>query len=628
MRAKAKLVLVFAVAVTMLFSSMAAAKYNEAPVFGKLVAEGKLPPVEERLPKEPLVVTPVDEVGQYGGVWRRVATGPNDVQLHARLSFEALVRWNADGSDIMPNVAKSWDVSEDNRVFTFYLREGMKWSDGHPFTAADIEFYWNQVILNEDLTPVAPMWLCREGNLAEFRVIDDYTIQWEFSHPYRLFLRMLAYWGETMTQYPKHYLSQFHPDFVDIDTLTEMAKKEQREAWFQLFEDRRELRRNVDVPVITAWKTTVPPPAMTLVAEHNPYYWKVDTAGNQLPYIHKMHHDIVDNLEILNLKAATGEVDMQLRHILIDNLPVFAENAEQYGFQIFQWLSAEGSNYMLYPNYFHKDLAKREVFRDTRFRRALSLAIDRDEINNLVYLGLGRPRQVGAIPVSPFYEEGVDELYATRDVDEANRLLDEIGMSKRDSEGYRLLPNGEKFTVTIIHSPVFGNWARVSEMIVDYWSQIGIRTVVNVVERTLFEERSTAADFDYAVWTSDRGLTPDVEPVFLLPGRGQAVNSPWVQWLETNGVKGEAPPEGPMLEGYETYKQVLDASSDEEIATLMKRLIYLCNSEQWFTGVVGDLPHIVIVTNEMRNVPKVAVSDWLQKTPANTWPEQYYKVQK
>lgn len=620
---KTRHILWAALALTLLVTGMGLAQYNEAPMLAERVASGELPPVDERLPVEPLVVVPYDDIGQYGGVWRRAALSTGDVQLSARLSYETLVRWNLEGSDVMPNVAESFDVCEENRTFTFYLREGMKWSDGHPFTAADFEFWWESGIMNEDLHPVPPAWLLREGELPEFRVLDDYTIQFEYAVPYGVFLRQMAYHGEGVTQFPKHYLSQYHPDYVDADTLQAMAEETQREAWYQLFWDRRDARRNLDMPVIWAWMPTVPAPATTQIAERNPYYWKVDPEGNQLPYIDTMIHDVVENAEVLNLRAATGEIDMQLRHIMWENLPIFVDNAERHNFRILQWASAEASNYMYYPNMFHEDPVKRDLFRNPDFRRALSMAIDREEIQMLAYVGLGRTRQGGVIQMSPFYVEGSDQWYAERDLDAANELLDALGMDQRDSGGYRLGPDGERFTINIVLSPVFGPWPRVTEMVIDYWSDVGIRAVADVVERSLHGQRSGAGDFDYSVWTNDRGLTPDVDPLFLLPGRGQAVQSPWFDWFISMGERGEAPPDGPFREAYDLYAAVLNAEDNEELTELMKELVELNNSQLFYTGVVGDLPHVVIVAGDMYNVPEVAPSDWLQKTPGNTWPEQY-----
>lgn len=605
------------------------AQYKEAPQLAQLVASGELPPVEERLPKEPAVVEVVEEIGQYGGTWQRAALGVNDIQLVARLSYETLVRWNHDATDVVPNVAKDYEITNDGRTFTFYLREGMKWSDGHPFTADDIEFWWNDVILNTDLTPVPPEWLTIDGELPEFVKIDDYTVQWTFPQPYGLFLRAIATRGnydESMTTYSKHYLSQFHPNYRSEEELKALLAQEGMENWFQLFRQKMDARiHGAEVPVIWPWYVTRPSPAQPVVAERNPYYWKVDTEGNQLPYIDQVTHYVVENPEVLNLRAASGEIDMQLRHILVDNLPVFVRNAQQQDYRVLQWQGAEASNFLVYPNMFVENDTLRQLNRDKRFRQALSLAIDRNEINDLGYLGLGRPRQVGAIPLSPVYEEGVDQAYVERDLDEANRLLDEIGLTERDSEGYRLGPDGQRLSITLDLAPVFGPWPRMGELVVDYWSDIGIRAQLNVMERSLFQERAESGNWEWGVWMSDRGATPEVEPLFLLPGRGQTAYSPWFDWFSTQGRQGEPPPEGsPERLAYDLYARVKATPDQDELIELMKEIIRLNVENLWYIGTVGDMPHIVIVKNDFRNVPEVAVSDWLQKTPGNTWPEQYF----
>lgn len=619
-----RIAFLLAVAFFVLTAGVGAAQYKEAPQLAELVRAGKLPPVEERLPQEPLVVEVVEEIGQYGGTWRRAALGQGDIRLRDRLTYENLIRWSMDGSDVVPNIAKSWDISEDGRVFTFYLRKGIRWSDGHPFTADDLEFWWKDVIMNQELSPVVPGWLVISGKPAEFTKIDQYTIRFEFVEPYGSFLRQMAHYGYLIGQYPKHYLKQFHANYVSKDELTQQAQEAGLEMWHQLFSNKQNTVTNPEIPVILAWKTKRITPSEH-IAERNPYYWKVDAEGNQLPYIDTVRHDLVANAEVLNLKAASGEIDMQLRHIMWGNLPVFVENSEKHNLRILHW-PGEASNALLFTNPYHTDPVMKKLLRDVRFRKALSLAIDRNEINELAYLGLGYPTLGGVVPQSPYYVPGADKKYIERDIDEANRLLDELGLTKRDEEGYRMRPDGNPLVLTVPIANVFGPWTVVGELLVDYWSEVGLRATIDVLERSLLTERLGTFEWDISIWTNDYALTPDVDATRLLPTPPYfSAFGPWHQWFETGGARGEAPPEGsPERRAYELYEQARTVPDPERRVELMKELVELNSEQLWNIGTVGGVDHVVIVKKNFRNVPEKAHSDWLQLTPGNTWPEQYF----
>ena len=604
------------------------ARFAEAPMLTDLVKEGKLPSVDKRLPQEPLVVTPVEEVGQYGGTWRRVAVGVGDVGIiNSRLTYENLVRWSADGKKVIPNVATKWVVSDGGKTFTIYLRKGIKWSDGQPFTADDIMFWYKDVLLNKDLTPIFPTWLTVEGKPGRVEKIDDYTVAFKFDAPYGLFMQILAGPNATgITQYPAHYLKQFHTSYVSKEKLESMAKEAGFQLWHQLFSNKQSWQ-NPDCPRIWAWVITTPPPSPNVIVTRNPYYWKVDIAGNQLPYIDKIRFDIVENLEILNMRAMSGEIDMQFRNIMWTNYTLLMENKDKGNYRVLKWTSAEGSNALLMPNLNHKDPVLRKLFENIDFRRALSLAINRDEINQIAYLGMGRPKQAAVIPQSPYYKEEYEKAYAEYDPARASQLLDKIGLTKRDKDGFRLRPDGKTLTVTLEYAPLFGPWTDVTAMVKKYWESIGIKTLIKEESRDLFNARAQAGELDIGIWTMDRCLTPLVEPLYWVPGMPSGTppnnaNEYW-RWYRTGGKEGEKPPED-IVKVYQLYDKAKSTPNEVARTNYTHEIMRLNAKNLWVIGIVGDLPQLVVVKNNFRNVPENAIQDWLQLTEGNTFPEQYF----
>ena len=382
--------------VLFLAGSAAAWAYNEAPMLRELVQQGKLPPVEERLPENPVVVPVVEEIGQYGGTWNRAFLGLSDLAGVTRITYNPPLRRNIDGSEVLPNVFASWEVADEGRVFTFHLRKGMRWSDGAAYTADDILFWYEDIILNEELTPVIPSWFTIEGVPGILSKVDDYTVRVEFASPYGLFPQMLTQPNTIqMVSRPKHYLSQFHPRYAHEEELMQATRAAGLEAWYQLFNLKADPLKNPDEPTINAWKLISDPAKPPYIMERNPYYWKVDPEGNQLPYIDRVVQHYADNAEVINLMAVSGDIDMQLRHIQFLNYPLLMENSERSGYRVLMWPRGIGANpYIAFNLNYPDDPILRDIFLNEKFRQAASLAINRDEINELMFLAWGsRDRQ-------------------------------------------------------------------------------------------------------------------------------------------------------------------------------------------------------------------------------------------
>jgi len=606
-------------------------QYNEAPALAEMVKAGTLPPVDERLPLEPLVHTPVEEVGQYGGTWHRAAVGPADPQLPARLTYENWIRWDMNGAAMVPNLMKSWDISEDGTVYTFYMRQGMRWSDGEPFNADDIMFIFNDHWGNEELSPTGvPSWLTVQGEPVKIDKVDDYTIRLTFTGPNGLFMTLLASANGLTMFRCAHYLKQFHINYADKAKLEADAKAAGFEFWYQYYNNKggdiNRTRDEIDLPTIFAWKAKVVAPTSPTVVDRNPYYWKVDTAGNQLPYIDVIEHQIVENAEVLNLKAIAGELDMQLRHMNFANFPLFQDSKEQGNYRVLQWVRGYITDTVIAPNIAHKDPVMREILGDKRFRWALSHGINREEIIESVYLGMAEPNQVSPLSTSPFYWEEQAKNRLDYDVDAANALLDEMGLTNKDAGGYRLRSDGKRLSINYEYAPIFGAWGDIGELLTAQWKQLGVELTVTQEDRTLFYERKQANEHDMGVWTGNGEFNPLIGPRWFLPLDNESIHCvPYADWFNSGGTTGEDPPAGSDIrktrEIYEEIKITVDPDKQKD---LWRQILELNKENVFVIGIATAPPELVIVKNNFRNVPDVAVSDWNLLTPGATAPEQYF----
>jgi len=602
--------------------------FNEAPMLIELVKQGKLPPVDKRLPSEPLVVVPVEEIGQYGGTWRTVLLGRADTAWLTRtVDYEGLLRWSPDFKTVIPNIAKGYKVSDEAKTFTFYLRKGMKWSDGQPFTADDILFWYEDVLMNKELTPNVPKWLTTDGQPVKVEKVDDYTVRFKFTQPNGLFLQRLATPDGLGLIVPKHYMKQFHIKYAPKEKLDALVKEKQLTDWFSLFQNMNDAWMNPDRPVVNAWKVTI---ALGVgprcVFERNPYYWKVDTVGNQLPYIDKISYDIVESVDVAVMKALNGEIDMQDRHIgALTYFPMFADkkNQEKGDFRLFYTIPTSSNTMVIAFNLNHKDPVLRKIFNDKRFRFAMSLAINRKEIIDLVYLGKGEPRQPSPLPESPFYHEQLSKAYIEYDPAKANKFLDEMGL-KRGPDGIRLRPDGKPLAVTIEVVTTGIQWIDACELIKKYWEAVGVKTAVKPIERSLFYSRKAAAEHDIAIWGGDGGMEVLLEPRWYFPFSGESNHAPlWQLWYNSGGKSGEEPPPE-VKKQMQLYDEITKTASFARQKLLMKQILDIDAKNLYVIGISSNPKGFGIVKNNFRNVPEEMFGSWLYPNPAPTNPCQYF----
>ena len=619
-------------------------EFAEAPMLAEKVAAGELPALADRLPSREslLVIQPLDEIGKYGGTWRRGFTGPADGQNGHRVAGgDRLVHWDAVRfPEVVPNLAKGWEFNEDQTELTLFLREGAKWSDGEPFTADDILFWYEHMYQNEELVPVrSPFFNIDEG--ATLEKVDDYTVKFTFPFANSLFLEVMGssinvfggqanFGNVAMGGYaPAHYLEQFHPDFVAQEDLDALVAAEGFDNWVNLFKDKNTWQRNPDLPVVTPWKTVNPITTDTWVLERNPYYFGVDTAGNQLPYIDRISMGLAQDLEVLNLRAIAGEFDFQARHVSLANLPVLLDNAETGNYTVYLDPAQHGADGAIQINQSYR--ADEEVakwLQNVDFRRALSLGIDRDAINEVIFLGIGTPGSAVVAESSP-YNPGPEyrQLWSTFDPDQANALLDSIGLTEKDADGYRLrTDNGQRLVLEINPIPAFIQFTQIAELIKADWAEIGIFLNIVEQERGLVEQRRAANELHMFFWQNDGTDELYLYPLHALPVTPDSGTGPgYGAWYSTGGAAGVEPTEN-VKKVLDLFSEGLKATPEERIA-IGQEIWSIITDEVWTIGTVGQsgaFMGVRVVKNNMGNIPSRQFNIQAGQTPNISRPSTFF----
>ena len=618
--------------------------FTEAPQLAELVKAGKLPPVAERIGQDPLVIKPLHEIGRYGGTWRGGFTGPADFWNGFRCCSgpDHLMFWDYTGDKAMPNLARGLEMQDGGRTWLLHLRRGMKWSDGKPFTADDFVFWFEDVYRNKDLVPTPSAAMAINGKQGEIQKVDTHTVRFKFPEPYFMLPDVLA--GSTdlagqMFGYralggfaPAHYLKQFHPKYVGQAELDKKVKDEKFDSWVRMFLFKNDWALNPELPVLSAWKTVTPINTPTWTLERNPYSVFVDTAGNQLPYIDRVVLTLAENLEVLNLRAIAGEYDFQQRHIDLGKLPVFIENQARGGYKVYLDPGDYGGDMIIKFNLnYDADPEIAKWFNTADFRRALALGIDRDQINETFWLGTGTPSSV--VPAdNNKYNPGPQyrKMWATLDVTKANEMLDKIGLSKKDAQGYRLRADGKgRLRIEIMTlGGQFVQYTQISEMIREQWKKIGIDLLVQEVERSLALKRTAANEQQLGAWNNDGSEHLFTFPLHVFPFELAAVASSgplYVKWFHSAGAQGKEP-EPKMRELMDKWKRAFGVPEKERIQ-LGKEVWKIAAEEVYIIGVIGMGPAsmgVRVVKTTMGNIPSRQYNSPDGKTPGISRPITFY----
>ena len=614
-------------------------EYGEAPSLAEMVAAGDLPPVEERLPEDPMVIKPLNEIGKYGGTWRRGFTGPADGENMMRINNSSrLLAWDYSGSYIVPSLLAGWDIQDEARKYILYLRKGAKWSDGMPFTADDFLFWYEDVALNEDIFPSPPPEMVIAGEPGLMEKIDDYTISYTFKEPYPLFLDILA--GHNMVAAApegslgtggggyaaKHYMSQFLPKYSSEEEVTAKAKELGFESWLDMYLFHSYPARNPDLPVMSPWVTERPVIDPIWSMKRNPYYWAVDTEGNQLPYIDEIVINLAEDREVLLLRALAGEIDFQGRHISISRLPVLIENMDTGDYRVDIGRGFCHSAGFHFNHSYDGDAEVQQWIRNVEFRRALSIGIDRDQINEAYFLGLGVGGSVMCSPDLPSTagEEFVTR-WATHEPDQANEMLDAIGLIEKDDEGFRLRTDGSGERLRIEIGMVAGGNEPIAEMVKDHWKDIGIWADLKAQERSLFETEARANKHQIGIWGNGGASQLWLYPRHVLPvNTNEAYMGPEIaRWFVSGGEDGMAPPYPEMERALELFRQGASVSAEER-NKIGQEIWSLVVDQVWTIGTVGQSAGVAVTKNNMGNVPRRGCPAQHCRTPASGHPPTWF----
>jgi len=608
--------------------------YNEAPALAALVEAGDLPPVDDRLPAEPLVIEPVEEIGQYGGTWHKVDANDDLGWMRQTIMVEPFLKWERDASDMRPNLITSWEWNDEATELTVNFRQGIKWSDGEPLTVDDYLFWWNDMALNENVPVSPPHGTTVGGEVMQVEKVDDYTLQYTFAVPNPLFLEYHSRGSYHSAAFvvPAHYMEQFHPDYnAEVTDTGELMARYDPASRLQY----------PDMPTFMAWKPVEFLSGQRAAFERNPYYWKVDTAGNQLPYIDRIETDISETgnpNEFVTLKAIAGELDMQVRDIALQDVPLVLENAETGEYRVLMWNRGDYAWPWLILMYDYPDEGIVDLMYTPEFRRALSYAIDRERINNIVALGLATPRQFALSPESPefqtpegqqVYEEWVSS-YADYDPERAAALLDEIGVVDTDGDGLRERPDGSPLELIVDVIATDQKSIDSMDLIKEDWEAVGISTVINAIAGEIMNQRAQAGEIMIRAWGSAAAWGLVSAPTVWAPVEGVTYSLGGVrlgQYHQSLGETGVAPRPGSALEKLqEAYTDIIStADPAEREAKLLDAYRIHIEEGPISIGTVGEHVSPTVVKNNFRNVPEFGlVAGWDLGYPGSADPEQFF----
>ncbi len=581
----------------------------ETPFFAEKVSAGALPPVAERLPQAPRVIdlrAMGRETGTHGGTWRMLMGDQRDLRMMTVFSYTRLVVFD-EKLNLVPDILLGLD-NQDDKVFTLHLRPGHRWSDGEPFTAEDFRYYWDDVANNAKLSPSGPnLALVASGKPAKFEVLDPLTVRYSWDEPNPGFVPAIASAQPVYIFMPAHYLKQFHPKYADKSKLDQAVKAAKVSSWSALHERKSRQYRpeNPDLPTLDPWRNTTPPPAEQFRFERNPFFHRMDAAGHQLPYFDSATMTL-GTTNLIPAKVAAGESDLQARYLNFEDYTFLKAGEHVHGYDARLWEQGQGAFAALYPNLNAKDAGWRALNRDVRFRRALSLGINRRDVNHVIFFGLARESNNTVLAQSPLFKPELAPEHAGCDGAAANALLDQAGLDKRDTDGTRLLPDGRRAEITVETSGENQLFTDILELVASDWSKLGLRTFAHPSHLDIFRQRIASGD---TVMSIDRGMdnavpTAEFEPSALAPTIDSQYQWPgFGLWVQSSGHEGQKidMPDVQKLE--DLYRDWRHADTVDRQREIWREMLRINADGAYAIGIVNGTRQPVVVSNRMRNVP-------------------------
>ncbi len=582
----------------------------ETPSLQGLVDSKELPAVEKRIPIQPQVVEFEENFrpGEHGGEMRLLMGKQKDIRQMIIYGYARLVAYNTD-LELEADILNRIEI-EEGRIFTLHLRRGHRWSDGHLFTSEDFRYYWEDIANNAELSKGGPpkkFLVDGEAPVVDFP--DDYTVRYSWSKPNPYFLPALAGPRPLYIYKPAHYLRQFHRRYQSDARIAELVEQYSARNWrgVHVNRDRPYKATNPDLPTLQPWYNSTYPPSDRFIFKRNPYYHRIDPGGRQLPYIDSVAINIASG-KLIPAKTGSDESDLQARYLRMDNYTFLKQAEKHKPFEVRLWKIGKGAQVALLPNLTNNDETLRNLMRDRRFRRALSMAINRFEINQVVYFGLARGSNNTVLPDSPLYKPVYQHNWAQFDIQQANAMLDELGLSERDGRGVRVMADGRPLEILIQTAGESTEQTDILELIHDSWLQAGVKLYSVPSTREVFRNRLFAGDAVMAVWSGlENGLpTADTSPAELAPtAKYQYQWSKWGQYYETSGKSGEKPSDPQVIELIELTDLWRRATDHEGRLKVWHRMLKIHSEELYSIGVVNTVQHPVVVNRYLKNVPQV-----------------------
>ncbi len=590
--------------------------FLETPMFEAAVAAGKLPPVKKRLPEEPFLLKTGQQgfqPGKHGGSLKLLMGRKKDTRQLVVYGYARLVGYDKN-FNFVPDILKKFEVKR-GRVFTLHLRKGHRWSDGHPFTSEDFRYYFEDVATNKKIANESlPQVMLVEGKPPLFEVLDKHTVRYTWQKPNPFILPRLAGARPIYLYRPAHYLKKFHIKYTPLRALEVLAKKAKKRNWVALHYIVGQQYKNVnpELPSLQPWVLVTKPPAKRFNFLRNPYYHRVDMNGRQLPYINDVKVNVTSS-KLIPIKAGSGETDLQSRGLNFTNYTLLKKSEKKFGYSTKLWRTAKGARWAIYPNLNFRDMEWRKLFRNVNFRRALSIAIDRHEINQVFYYGLARETNNSVLRESPLFDEKFANRWSQFDLNAANQMLDDLGLVKRNSKGFRLLPNGQPMELTVVFSTEEDEPSDILELVSDTWRKIGIKVFSKPLHREVMRNRIFSGNVQMSIWSGLENGIPNASssPAELAPTSQQQLQWPmWGQFLETGGKSGQAIDMEVPQKLFELKDAWREARSEGDRMKIWHEMLDTYTSNVFSIGIIASVPQVVLVNSNLRNVPDKAIYNW------------------